>query len=94
MTAAWVEDFQDIVDIPLLEEALDWKWSVNNLPYLPIEYLGELSGIKRGGNDANVGVELDKVVSRLVLISNAPGNVYIFILQIFSTLYIHILIID
>lgn len=71
----WVEDLQDVIDLPVLEEALDWKWNSNYNSHLPPEFASELQGIGEGARAARVPQDLEKIIVRINLIVTSPGNV-------------------
>lgn len=73
--AIWVESFQDVVDLPVLEEALDWKWETSYQSNLPAEFQSELRGIKEGAEAAKAPQDIAKMIARINLIVTSPGNV-------------------
>jgi hypothetical protein len=63
----------------VLGKALDWQWKQYLSKQVPAEYLEEIAGIEAGAK-ARGFASVGKIISRVIVLANAPGDVKDFLL--------------
>jgi len=60
----------------IVENVIDWQWSSFLSKQVPPQYMEELRGIHDGGKAAGINFyNVDVLVSRVITLANAPGDV-------------------
>lgn len=52
---------------------IDWLWDCLLVPHTPDSFISELKGVRRGGESVGVR-DLDRILSRVVTVSNLPAD--------------------
>jgi len=67
------DSYEDQFVEEVLGPALDWQWEGWLSVELPEEFIEEIAGMKAGGHVVGVP-DLDVLVSRIIVLANAPGD--------------------
>eukprot|EP01114_Cavostelium_apophysatum_P014540 TRINITY_DN379_c0_g1_i1.p1 TRINITY_DN379_c0_g1~~TRINITY_DN379_c0_g1_i1.p1 ORF type:complete len:548 (+),score=118.60 TRINITY_DN379_c0_g1_i1:165-1808(+) len=73
------DTWEDELIIDAIQPALDWQWDNWLSAEVPTEFLEEIAGIGVGGHQVGV-LDLDRIVTRVICLANAPGDMQDFIL--------------